>query len=74
MTSSSEKLLTFSEKNILKPFVCDPGLIIGWKAENWRSHDYELFEWNKFPGVLIFDTRSYSVQDAFFMPRYTESY
>lgn len=66
MTSSSEKLLTFSEKNVLKPFECDPGLIIGWKAENWRSHDYELFEWNKFPGVLIFDTRSYAVQDAFF--------
>lgn len=66
MSASNPELLTFSNKDVLEPIVCDPGLIIGCKITNWRGNDYELFQWNAFPGVLIFDTRSYAIQDAFF--------
>lgn len=50
----------------LVPIKIDPGLIIKWDKKNWRTRDYELFEWDRFDGVLYFDTANYSVQDDFF--------
>jgi hypothetical protein len=32
----------------------------------WRQADYELFAWERFPGILILDTADYDVQDRFF--------
>jgi hypothetical protein len=51
---------------VLVPFKTDPGFIIDWPAQHWRTADYELFEWDRFPGVLFFDTRTYDVQNDFF--------
>ena len=51
---------------IFVPIRTDPGLILKWNVSNWRNVDYELFEWDRFPGVLYFDTRNYTVQDNFF--------
>lgn len=51
---------------IFTPLVADPGLIIKWPQKNWRTADYELFTWDRFPSVLLIDTRNYSVQDDFF--------
>ncbi len=67
LVSSDPSLLKFSSesKNVLSPIKCDPGLIIGWSRNNWRGNDYELFEWDRFPGVLIFDFSTYAVQDDF---------
>lgn len=48
------------------PIRTDPGLMLYWNQNNWRSVDFELFEWDRFPGILFFDTRNYTVQDNFF--------
>ncbi|MCR4823588.1 MAG: hypothetical protein K5873_12030 [Treponema sp.] len=68
LTASDPSLLTFvsGQKNVLKPIKVDPGLIMKWPIKNWRGNDYELFEWDRFPGILFFDISTYSVQDDFF--------
>ena len=48
------------------PIPADPGQILTWDRSSWRKPDYELFTWSRFPRVLIMDTASYEVQDAFF--------
>ncbi len=52
--------------HVLKPYKVDPGLIMSWPSSRWRGTDYELFEWNRFEGILFFDTADYSVQNDFF--------
>lgn len=66
LKASSPDLLKLKDRNVLKPIKADPGLIISWNSSSWRGRDYELFEWDLFPKILIFDIRSYSVQDDFF--------
>lgn len=68
MTASDKRLLSFAsgKKNVLVPIKVDPGLIMKWSRNNWRGNDYELFEWDRFPGVLFFDISTYAVQDDFF--------
>jgi hypothetical protein len=66
MVQSEKKLLPLTAGRVLVPYKCDPGLIPGWKRERWRTHDYELFEWAEFPGILFFDTLDYKVQSDFF--------
>mgnify|MGYP003301401179 CR=1 FL=1 len=51
---------------VLEPLVTDPGMIPRWPKDAWRHEDYELFEWEQFPGLLFFDTANYKVQDDFF--------
>lgn len=48
------------------PLPSDTGLIVQSTAEHWRSDDYELYSWDRFPTILIFDTRNYAVQRDFF--------
>lgn len=55
--------LVFSPVN---PIKVDPGLIMQWPQKNWRGNDYELFEWDRFSGILFFDIANYSVQNDFF--------
>ena len=50
----------------LKPITADPGLIVTWPQEKWRQQPYELFSWEQFPSVLIFDFADHEVQDAYF--------
>lgn len=67
MIASDVSLLEFSSfsRNPLVPIKTDPGLIMGWSRNMWRGNDYELFEWDRFPGVLIMDISTYAVQDDF---------
>ena len=61
-------LLRFNPKIDSQGFVAvktDPGLIPDWNEARWRNRDYEVFSWEEFPNVLIFDIRNYDVQDAF---------
>lgn len=55
-----------NKNEIFVPIRTDPGLILKWNVDNWRNVDYELFEWDRFPGIIYFDTRNYTVQDNFF--------
>lgn len=48
----------------LAPITADPGLVLRWPQEQWRQPSYELFSWEQFPSVLIFDFADYAVQDA----------
>ena len=50
----------------LSPITADPGIILHWPQTQWRQSSYELFAWEQFPSVLIFDFADYSVQDAYF--------
>ncbi|MDR3333902.1 MAG: hypothetical protein LBT13_03295 [Treponema sp.] len=56
------------------PIPADPGLILDYPQTSWRAPAYEVFQWEDFPSVLIFDTRSYEVQDRLFkrLAFYTE--
>jgi hypothetical protein len=45
------------------PVKADPALVLAWPAENWRNSGYEVFRWDSFPSLLIFDCADYAVQD-----------
>ena len=47
----------------LTPILVDPYLILKWDEKKWRNPDFEVFAWEQFPNILIFDTRNYAVQD-----------
>ncbi len=53
-------------EEVLDPIRTDPGLILNYKLNQWRTADYELYEWDRFPQILFFDTRNYEVQDRLF--------
>ena len=53
-------------REVVDPIRTDPGLILNYKTSQWRTVDYEIFEWDRYPGILFFDTRNYDVQDRFF--------
>ena len=53
-------------EEVLEPVRTDPGLILNYKTSQWRTADYELYEWDRFPQILFFDTRNYEVQDKLF--------
>jgi hypothetical protein len=44
----------------------DPGLILGYDRSRWRDRRYEVFRWDRFPPILIFDTADLEVQDRLF--------
>jgi hypothetical protein len=46
-----------------EPIEADPALILEWPQENWRNKSYEIFRWDSFPSLLIFDYADYAVQD-----------
>jgi len=46
-----------------EPIPADPGLVLSWPVANWRDKRYEVFRWEKFPSLLIFDFADYAVQD-----------
>ena len=66
MTRSDVKNELNADGKIFAPFGTDPGLIVSWPKAKWRTGDYELFEWDRFPGVLIIDTKDFAVQNDFF--------
>lgn len=48
------------------PIPADMTAIMEYPRENWRDAEFELFAWNIFPDVLIFDTEDYGIQAGFF--------
>ena len=55
----------YSKRSLSAPITADPGLILDWPQEQWRQPSYELFAWEQFPSVLIFDFADYSVQASY---------
>lgn len=67
MTSNSADEYAPNEDGIVtRGLPCDIGLIFDWPQDKWRSRDYELFVWEEFPEVLIFDFKNYKIQNEFF--------
>ena len=46
-----------------EPIAADPGMVLAWPQDRWRDSRYEVFRWEGFPSLLIFDTADYAVQD-----------
>lgn len=44
----------------------DPGLILSYNQKNWRTPEYEVFEWDRYDKILFFDIKDYDIQDNFF--------
>ena len=61
-----ESMFKPTASEVFVPVRTDPGLILKYPKANWRVADYEIFEWDRFPGILFFDTRNYDIQDNFF--------
>jgi hypothetical protein len=50
-----------------RPIPADLGIVLEqYPRTAWRNPDYELFSWNRYPEILLIDTRSYAVQSRFF--------
>jgi hypothetical protein len=49
-----------------KAIPTDPGLILSYQQTLWRDKRFEVFSWDRFPSILIFDTASYEIQDKLF--------
>jgi hypothetical protein len=49
-----------------EPVTADPGIVLAYPQEHWRDRRFEIFRWEDFPSVLVFDTADYAVQDRFF--------
>ena len=47
------------------PIPADMGTILRYDTQAWRRSDWELFSWNLFPSILMFDFRDYDIQAAF---------
>ena len=48
---------------IPNPIPMDPGLVLSYPVESWRDSRYEIFSWDVFPEILIFDFSTYAIQD-----------
>lgn len=66
MYPNVESLLPENYSKVLTPLVTDPGMILESKMDSWRCSDYELYEWDRFKGILFFDTKNYKIQSDFF--------
>lgn len=52
--------------SLLDPVTADPHAMIEWPQSAWRRPDREIFRWDRFPSVLVFDTADYGVQNRYF--------
>jgi len=48
------------------PITADPKVILDYPQKNWRDSRYEVFRWDSFPSIIIFDTENYKVQNDLF--------
>jgi hypothetical protein len=55
-----------SSSSSFAPVPSDIGMILAASGGSSRHPDFEVFRWSLFPGVLIFDSRDYTVQKRLF--------
>ena len=60
---ASSARLVENKEGAFNPVKADPALVLQYPQSEWRNSRYEVFSWEQFPSVLIFDTASYAVQD-----------
>jgi hypothetical protein len=59
-------VMSYDSGKTIAPIMADPFMMIEWPRKAWRKSDWELFAWDRFPTILIFDTANYAVQDRLF--------
>ncbi|MBN1617061.1 MAG: hypothetical protein JW875_07085 [Spirochaetales bacterium] len=52
--------------NPFSPLLADPHTMLQWPQAAWRDSAREVFAWDRFPGIVIFDTANYLIQDLYF--------
>jgi hypothetical protein len=62
----SARLVPAQQRPFPEPIPLDPGLILEYPRSSWRQGEYELFRWEGFPSLLIFDTADYLIQNRLF--------
>jgi hypothetical protein len=45
------------------PIKADPAFVLARSKEDWRNSGYEVFRWDRFPSLLIFDYANFAVQN-----------
>ncbi|MDR0589651.1 MAG: hypothetical protein LBG25_03810 [Spirochaetaceae bacterium] len=60
------RLVQAPERSLPSAIPADPGVVLVYDQALWRDRRYEVFQWEHFPSVLIFDTADYAVQDRLF--------
>ncbi len=70
-SSNAEAVKSFLLKSIpvqdeYKAVRTDPGLILNYNQKNWRQKEYEVFEWDRYNCILLFDILNYDIQNDFF--------
>ncbi|MDR2258010.1 MAG: hypothetical protein LBE14_02550 [Treponema sp.] len=49
-----------------EPVPADPGIMLAYPQEAWRDRRFEIFRWDRFPSILVFDTADYALQNRLF--------
>jgi hypothetical protein len=49
-----------------EPRLADAYFVLNFPQVSWRDERYEVFRWESFPSILIFDTAGYAAQDRLF--------
>jgi hypothetical protein len=49
-----------------EPVPADPGIMLAYPQGAWRDRRFEIFRWDRFPSILVFDTADYAVQNRLF--------
>ena len=65
VTQVSYQPVPMFAKDSPAPIPADMGTILRYERQAWRRSDWELFSWNLFPSILVFDFRDYNLQAAF---------
>ncbi|MCR4715292.1 MAG: hypothetical protein K5751_13055 [Treponemataceae bacterium] len=77
--SSGAKMVTGIEYYFIPAVVAEPedgqrmpsaiksdlGCIPTWSSKLWNRKDFELFQWDLFPNILLFDFADYKIQDNY---------
>ena len=50
----------------LPPIPADPGQILSLSQDSWRDNRFEVFSWDRFPEILIFDIVNFDMQARLF--------
>ncbi len=53
-------------ESLLDPVTADPHAMVEWPLAMWRKPSREIFRWDRFPSVIVFDTADYDVQNRYF--------
>ncbi|MDR2467592.1 MAG: hypothetical protein LBD22_01365 [Spirochaetaceae bacterium] len=72
--SDAVQLVPVEDIPFPEPRAADPNFILNMPRAAWRDQRYEIFRWDMFPSILIFDMSDHAFQDKMMrrLAQYTE--